>query len=77
MSHKHSKHKDVPRKTDKEWPLVVYVWAVGLGLVGYLVIGEMIFEMKPHPIHWLSGVVGGVIGIGLGWMWFRWRGDVV
>ncbi len=78
MSHNKSKpQKNNPRNAEKEWPLVVYVWAIGLGLVGYLVIGEMVFEFKPHPIHWLAGMVGGVIGIGLGWVWFRWRGDVL
>lgn len=77
MPPKLSKQKNKTRKNKKEWPLVVYTWAVGLGLVGYLVIGEMVFEIKPHPIHWLAGMVGGVIGIGLGWVWFRWRGDVI
>lgn len=60
----------------KEWPLVVYLWAIGLGLMGYLAVGEAIFESRPHPIHWLAGVVGGVVGMGIGWLWYRWRGDV-
>ena len=60
----------------KEWPVVVYLWAIGLGLMGYLAVGEAIFESRPHPIHWLVGVVGGVVGIGIGWLWYRWRGDV-
>jgi hypothetical protein len=77
MSSKYSNQKSKTREREKEWPLVVYMWAIGLGLVGYLVIGEMVFEIKPHPIHWLSGMVGGVFGIGLGWIWFRWRGDVI
>ena len=50
-------------KDEKEWPVVVYLWAFGLRLVGYLVVGEAIFESKPHPIHWLSGLVGGILGI--------------
>jgi hypothetical protein len=77
MPLKHSKQKYTTRKDEKEWPLVVYMWAIGLGLVGYLVIGEMVFEIKPHPIHWLAGMVGIILGIGLGWIWFRWRGDVI
>jgi hypothetical protein len=77
MSNKHSKQKNKTRKDEKEWPVVVYMWAIGLGLVGYLVIGEMVFEIKPHPIHWLSGIAGGILGLGLGWVWFRWRGDVI
>lgn len=61
----------------KEWPLVVYIWAVGLGLVGYAVVGEMALEPKPHPIHWLSGLIAGILGLGIGWLWCRWRGDVL
>lgn len=60
----------------KEWPLVVYLWAISLGLMGYLAVGEAIFESRPHPIHWLAGVGGGVLGMGIGWLWYRWRGDV-
>ena len=77
MSPRLSKQKNKTKKDEKEWPLVVYMWAIGLGLVGYLVIGEMVFEIKPHPIHGFSGIIGGVIGVGLGWVWFRWRGDVI
>lgn len=77
MSSKHFRQTSRNRKEEKEWPLVVYLWAIGLGLVSYLVIGEMVFEFKPHPIHWLAGLVGGMFGIGLGWIWFRWRGDVI
>lgn len=78
MSRNRSKLQKNNQRTDtKGWPVVVYMWAIGLGLVGYLVIGEMVFEMKPHPIHWLSGVGGGILGVVLGWVWFRWRGDVI
>lgn len=70
------KRSDQKTEEEKEWPVVVYLWAIGLGLAGYLFVGEMVFEIKPHPIHWLSGVIGGIVGIGLGWLWFRWRGDV-
>lgn len=61
----------------KDWPVVVYMWAVGLGITGYLVVGEAIFESRPHPIHWIAGLVGGVFGVGVGWLWYRWRGDVI
>ena len=66
------------KKTEKreDWPVVVYLWAVGLGLVSYLVVGEAIFESRPHPIHWLAGLIGVIFGIGTGWLWYRWRGDV-
>lgn len=61
----------------KDWPVVVYMWAVGLGIVGYLVVGEAVFESRPHPIHWLAGLVGVAFGVGVGWLWYRWRGDVL
>ena len=63
-------------KEKKEWPVVVYLWAFGLALVGYLVVGEAVFESRPHPVHWLSGLIAGILGIGIGWLWYRWRGDV-
>jgi hypothetical protein len=31
----------------------------------------------PHPYHWASGLIGGVVGILVGWVWYRWRGDVL
>lgn len=45
-------------KKQKDWPVVVYMWAIGLGLAGYLVVGEAIFQSRPHPIHWLAGSIG-------------------
>lgn len=78
MSKKSAKaSKKSDKKEHKEWPLVVYMWAVGLGILGYLILGEAIFESSPHPIHWLSGLVGAVAGIPIGWLWHRWRGDVI
>ena len=73
MPKKHSKQK---AREEKEWPVVVYMWAVGFGLIGYLVVGGAIFESRPHPIHWLAGLIGGILGIGIGWLWYHWRGDV-
>jgi hypothetical protein len=60
----------------KEWPVVAYLWAVGLALMSYAVAraGLAVF---PHPYHWVSGLVGGVGGILIGWIWYRWRGDVL
>ena len=74
-----SKKKVVKQKPNstKEVPVVVYMWAMGLGLMGYLVVGEAIFELKPHPIHWLAGLIGGIVGIGVGWIWYRYRGDII
>jgi len=68
--------KSIKEKTSKEWPLVVYVWIIGLALLGYIVARIGLYN-SPHPIHWLSGLAGAIIGIGVGWMWYRWKGDIV
>jgi len=31
----------------------------------------------PHSYHWMTGVIGGVLGFIVGWIWYRWRGDVI
>lgn len=72
--------KKLPSKKaekQKDWPVVVYMWTIGFGLVGYLVVGEAVFESRPHPIHWLSGIIAAILGVGIGWLWYRWRGDVL
>jgi len=60
----------------QDWPLVVYMWAVGLALLSYIV-ARMALNGWPHPYHWLAGLLGGAVGILLGWLWYRWRGDVI
>jgi len=62
-------------KKSKEWPAVVYFWAIGLALVSY-VVARVALDGMPHPYHWASGLVGGLAGIGIGWLWYRWRGDI-
>ncbi len=69
--------KTKSKKANREWPLVVYVWMGGLGIMGYLIFGEIMLGSKPHPVHWLSGLVGALIGYSAGWIWFRWRGDII
>ncbi len=59
----------------KEWPAVVYFWALGLALVSY-VVARIVLDAYPHPYHWGTGLVGGLFGIGIGWLWYRWRGDI-
>ncbi len=65
----------IETKKKKEWPAVVYFWAFGLAILGYA-IGRVGLAAFPHPYHWLSGLIGGLAGIPLGWLWYRWRGDV-
>ncbi len=60
----------------KEWPVVVIVWTVGLLFLGY-VIGRIVLDAYPHPYHWASGLLGGTIGLLVGWIWFKKRGDIL
>ena len=62
-------------KKSKEWPAVVYFWIFGLALFSYLV-ARFALDGYPHPYHWLFGLIGGLLGIPLGWLWYRWRGDI-
>jgi hypothetical protein len=77
MSTRSRPGKKASKKKVDGWPLVVYLWAIGLGLFGYLVIGRFALSARPHPVHWLAGLVGAAAGVGVGWLWYRYRGDVV
>ena len=68
-------HTVPDKKRRNEWPAVVYFWVFGLAIFGYL-IGRIGLNSFPHPYHWLSGLIGGVAGVPIGWLWYRWRGDV-
>jgi len=65
------------KKTEKnkEWPSVVYLWMFGASIMAY-VIARIALNAYPHPYHWLSALAGGILGIGLGWVWYWKRGDV-
>ncbi|OGO14096.1 MAG: hypothetical protein A2Z66_04325 [Chloroflexi bacterium RBG_13_66_10] len=77
MSKTRAPRKGRSRRREEGWPLVVYLWIMGLGLLSYIVVGEMALRARPHPIHWAAALLGGVAGAGVGWLWYRWRGDVV
>lgn len=62
-----------PKKAAQGIPLIVFYWAVGLGLVGYVVSR---FVFTPHPMHWASGAGGLLLGVIIGYIWFFTRGDV-
>jgi len=68
--------KSSVKKTRKDWPLVIYMWIFGLGLMSY-VVARIALGAYPHPIHWVSGVAGAVMGYFVGWLWYRWRGDII
>ena len=57
-------------------PVVVYFGTFGVGFTGYI-IGRIILNTYPHPLHWLFGVVGAMVGYLVGWIWYRWRGDII
>jgi hypothetical protein len=77
MSRVKARKKPSRRKKDQreEWPLTVYIGLAAGLLLGYT-IGRIALNGYPHPYHWLSGLVGGVIGFLLGWVWYWRRGDV-
>jgi hypothetical protein len=61
------------QKTTPGIPLIVFFWAFGLGLLGY--IGSR-FMFTLHPLHWLSGAGGVLLGIVIGYIWYLKRGDI-
>ena len=72
----HKKTIDHKMKESNDWPVVVYVCVIGSFLVFWFVGGEAFLASKPHSIHWLTGMAGGLLGVPVGWLWYRWRGDV-
>ena len=70
------KHKKTKLKLEKELtPITVYISAAGLGIIGYLV-GEFVLGSRPHPLHWVAGIVGIGIGYLVGKLLVRRYGDL-
>jgi hypothetical protein len=65
-----------PKRISQGMPLVVFVGAFGLGLLGY-VFSQIVTAAQAHPIHWLSALGSAVLGGVLGWLWYRWHGDII
>ena len=76
MSKSVKRASDSKKKARQAWPLVVYAWIFGAGLLGYFV-ARVVLVAGPHPLHWVSGLAGAVAGYWVGWLWYRWRGDIV
>lgn len=57
-------------------PFVVFVGVFGLGLLGY-VFSQMFLPVEAHSSHWLVALIGAALGGVLGWLWYRWRGDII
>jgi hypothetical protein len=66
---------DQPTKK-KETPVVVYFWTFGLAILGYT-LSNIGLSGLPHAYHWTTGILGGIAGFGIGWIWYRWRGDII
>lgn len=63
-------------KLEKELtPITVYVMAFVLGVIGYF-FGEFALGSRPHPLHWVVGVVGIFLGYFLGKLVVRKYGDI-
>jgi hypothetical protein len=65
----------IEKEKSNEWPAVVFFWAFGLAIVSY-VTARIVLNSYHHPYHWVSGILGGILGVGVGWLWYRWRGDI-
>jgi hypothetical protein len=76
MSKQNYSHKVTGQKVRQYTPVVVYFGTFGFAFLSY-VAGRIALDAYPHPIHWASGVVGAVVGCAAGWLWFRWRGDII
>lgn len=59
----------------RDWPLVVYLWDFAAAFAGYVIV-DAIFHPRSHLLHWLTAATGGLVGMGIGCLWFRWRGDI-
>lgn len=68
--------KKKKEEKSKEWPAVVYFLGLGLTFLGY-VIGRIALDGYPHSYHWLSGLIGGALGVVIGWLWYWKRGDIM
>lgn len=45
---------------------------LGAGLIGYLG-AEVVLSSLPHPIHWVTALVIGILAAFAGWFWNFWQ----
>lgn len=74
---KANRHRQKATAEPKQWPAVVSVVAFVFGMIGYAVVGEIVLSTQPHPVHWLTGLISGVLGLAIGWACYRWKGDII
>ncbi len=65
-----------PKHTSSGIPFIVIVGLFGFGLLGY-VFSQVVTAVEAHPSHWLAALAGAIVGGILGWLWYRWRGDII
>jgi len=70
------KPNDLIVKKKNGLPVVIFVWIIGLTFLGYL-IGRIVLDTYPHPYHWASALLGGVIGFVVGWIMYKLKGDII
>lgn len=73
---KHRKTRQKDQDKTKEWPAVVYFSMIGTAFAFYAVARVALNDL-PHPYHWGSGLAGIGVGLILGWVYYRWKGDIV
>ncbi len=75
MSNKYRIVKKDAEVKRSERPAVTYFGAFGGAVLGYI-IARIGLNAYPHPYHWAGGLLGAILGLGGGWLWFRLRGDI-
>ncbi len=55
---------------------MVVVGLCGSGLLGY-VLSQLILPVEAHSAYWGVALISAVLGAALGWLWYRWRGDII
>lgn len=58
-----------------DWPAVAFVLAFALGIPSGLAV-DALLKPRLQSIHMLATLGGGIVGIGIGWLWYRWRRHV-
>ena len=72
MAKKRNKKSNNPKK--EFTPITVYVSAFMFGVIGYF--AGQFFLGEIHPLHWLTGILGMILGYFLGWRIYHRRGDI-
>lgn len=71
--------KKTKKHQEQDWPAVVYFWVIGLFILAFT-ISRLVLDAYPHQYHWLAspiGLVCALIGVPLGWLWYRWREGII